>query len=348
VRAWEFVPARDLFWLEGNLGNSIRSLLSGVFAVVATLIGVGAFGAGTAANTAITNTAQVTYTLSGSPLTLSSNTTVLNVAEILNVNVAVQTPSSSVAAGATQRVIVVRITNTGNGSETFEFTGDSAIAGADFNPIPSAPFLYFDVDSSNDLSAADVAYSPGTNDPTLAADQFINVLIVNNIPAALANGAIGRTQLTARARTGSGAPGTVYAGQGAGGVDAVIGMSGATQFGTGAYVVGGLQLSAVKSQAIADQFGGTRAVAGARINYQIVVTPTGSGIANAVTFTDVIPANTTFLAGTLRLNGVALTDGVDADAGQFDTAPATQVRVSLGNLTTASGAQTIDFAVHIN
>ncbi len=306
------------------------------------------WAAGTPANTPINNTAQVSYTVSGTPVTVDSNTTTLNVAEILNVNVTVQTPSVSVASGATQRVVVVRVTNTGNGLETFQLTGNSTIAGDDFDPVLSAPGVYFDADGSGDLSPADVAYVPGTNDPALAADQFTTVLVVNNIPAALPNGAIGRTALTAQARTGTGAPGTVFAAQGTGGVDAVVGTSTANQTGTGSYVVAGLQLNAVKSQAVVDQFGGTRPVPGARINYQIIVTPTGTGTANGVLFTDAIPANTTFVAGTLRLNGVALSDAADTDAGQFVTVPAAQVRVILGDLTTASGAQTINFAVTIN
>jgi uncharacterized repeat protein (TIGR01451 family) len=140
----------------------------------------------------------------------------------------------------------------------------------------------------------------------------------------------------------------VFPGQGTGGEDAVVGTSSATQIGTGTYVVAGLQLNAVKSQAIVDQFGGARAIPGARINYQIAITPTGTGIANAVLFTDVIPINTTYIAGTLRLNAAVLTDAADADAGQFVATPTAQARVTLGDMTQASGVQIIDFAVTIN
>jgi uncharacterized repeat protein (TIGR01451 family) len=242
----------------------------------------------------------------------------------------------------------MRVTNTGNGSETFVIAGNSVVAGDDYDPIPATPFIYFDTDNSGDLSPADVAYVSGSNNPVLAADQFTTLLLVNSIPTGLANGAAGRTQLTAQALTGTGAPGTVFAGQGTGGVDAVVGTSTASQIGTGAYVIAGLQLNAVKSQAVVDQFGGTRALPGARINYQVVITPTGTGTANAVLFTDVIPVNTTYIAGTLRLNAAVLTDAADADAGQFVATPTAQVRVTLGDMTQASGVQTIDFAVTIN
>lgn len=327
--------------------------ISKLLPLLASAFGIGlmpfaAQAVGTVAGTPITNTAQVSYTSGVTTVNVNSNTTTLTVAEIVNVNVTVQTPSVSVAAGAAQRVVVVRVTNTGNGPETFRLTGNSVVAGDDFDPVPNAPFIYFDTDGSGDLSAADIAYTPGGNDPVLTADQFATVLIVNSIPAGLTNGAAGRTQLTANSLTGTGAPGTVFAGQGVGGVDAVIGTSGGTQIGTGTYVVTGLQITAVKSQVIVDQFGGAHPIPGARINYHLVITPSGSGSATGVIFTDAIPTNTTYVAGSMQFNGAAVTDVADADAGQFVTVPSNQVRVSLGTLTTASGVQTIDFAVTIN
>jgi uncharacterized repeat protein (TIGR01451 family) len=104
----------------------------------------------------------------------------------------------------------------------------------------------------------------------------------------------------------------------------------------------------VKSQVIADQFGGTQPVPGATITYQIVATPSGTGTATNVVFNDAIPANTTYKNGSLKLNGVALSEANDTDAGQFITTPAAQVSVALGSLTAASSAQTISFAVTIN
>jgi hypothetical protein len=65
-------------------------------------------------------------------------------------------------------------------------------------------------------------------------------------------------------------------------------------------------------------------------------------------FSDNIPPNTTYVAGSLKLNGTALSDGADADVGAFETTPQNRVHVTLGNLTQAGGTQTIDFAVTIN
>jgi uncharacterized repeat protein (TIGR01451 family) len=128
----------------------------------------------------------------------------------------------------------------------------------------------------------------------------------------------------------------------------VAGTTGGDAVLFGEYLVADVQLSAVKTQSIVDQFGGQRPLPGARINYQIVVTHSGSGTATASGFSDLIPANTTYVTGSLQLNGAALSDTADGDAGTFVSAPAPEVRVTLGDLGGASGPQTIQFAVTIN
>ncbi len=116
----------------------------------------------------------------------------------------------------------------------------------------------------------------------------------------------------------------------------------------GEYLVGDIQISAVKSQTVCDPFGGTQPIPGATIAYQIVVTATGTGAALGAAFNDPIPADTTYVAGSLRLNGAPLTDAADADAGSFVTTPAPASPSNLGDLTSAAGPQTIDFRVTIN
>lgn len=312
----------------------------------------GAFDAsavGTAAGTNIQNAAQVSYQVGGSTVTTTSNTSSVTVAEILDTVVTIASPTVTAAAGATQQELVFTVTNTGNGTEAFELVGLSAgVTGDDFDPTLATPAIYFDSDDSGDFSAADIAYVPGTNDPSLAADGSVRVLLVNDIPAAASDASRGRSQLTARARTGVGDPGTNFAGLGDGGVDAVAGTTRAEAVLSGEYLVQGFQLAAVKSQTVLDQFGGTRPVPGARINYQIVMTPSGTGTAIGVLFADLIPANTTYVAGSLELNNTALSDSAGNDAGVFTNTPAPQVRVDLGDLTSASGPQTVEFAVTIN
>lgn len=329
-------------------GLALAALAS---AAVACLPCGRALAAGAPAGVAIQNTAQVTYTIAGTSATTSSNTVSVTVAEILNVVTTLQSPTTSVAAGATGQVLVFRVTNTGNAPESYLLAMTDALAGDDFDPTPSAPAIYIDSDGSGTLTAADTPYVPGSNDPAVAPDAFVNILVVNNIPAGLADGNRGFSRLTATGRTGSGAPGTVFAGKGPGGTDAVVGSTGGTAQATGTYIVGAVQVTAVKTATvIQDPFGGAppHAVPGARIRYQLVVNATGGGTAASTVVSDVIPANTTYLPGSLTLNGAALTDASDADPGAYLTSPSPHVAVTLGNFSAASGAQTITFTVTIN
>ena len=317
--------------------------------VAALAFGGAARAAGAPAGAAISNTAQVSYTVGAAAATTASNTVTLTVAEILDVLVTVQTPTVTVSPAALGQALLFRVTNTGNGSETFRLSMTSVLGGDDFDPTPATPAIYFDTDGSGTLTPADTPYTAGSNDPLLAADAFVAVLLVNNIPPPpLSNGTRGFSRLTVEARTGTGAAGAVFPGAGTGGTDAVVGTSGADADGTGEYLVADIAIAALKSAAVVDPFGGSRPVPGARINYRIVVTASGSGTATNAAFTDPIPPNTTYVPGSLQLNSVALTDASDADAGSYATSPAAQLRVTLGNLAQATGAQTITFAVTIN
>jgi uncharacterized repeat protein (TIGR01451 family) len=287
--------------------------------------------------------------MGGTQLTTSSNVTLIDVAERLDAVLTIDSAIAAASPGETQQELVFTLTNTGNGTETFTLSGLSAgLPGDDFDPLLASPSLYFDTDSSGDLSPGDQAYVPGTNDPTLVADASVRILLVNDIPGTALDGQRGRSQLSIRAQTGTGSPGTSFDNLGDSGVHAVVGATGAAAETFGEYFIGAVQIQAIKSQTIADQFGGTRPLSGARINYQIVVTPAGAGTAANVVFSDLIPTHTTFVAGSLALNGAVQTDASDGDAGQYISAPQPQVRLTLGDLTAASGPQTVEFAVTID
>ncbi len=331
-----------------------RFEISGWMAVaLASLVAAPAvsLAAGTAAGTDISNTAQVSFDVDGTPVTQDSNTVVVTVAEILDVAVVLQSPQTAVSAGETGRELLFTVTNTGNGSESFrldfnnDFLSDPAV---DFNPVAQTPAIYFDTDGSLDFSPGDVAYSPGSNDPALLPDASVSILIVNDIPAAVNNGDVGRSALSAVSGTGSGTPGTVFAGQGEAGVDAVVGTSNADQSAVGEYVVSEVTVAATKSAAVANQFGQTEPIPGATITYTIDVEVTDTGTATNVVVTDAIPASTAYVANSLTLNGTPLSDNADADAGELDTSAVPTVVVRLGDLTQASGVQTIQFDVEID
>lgn len=327
--------------------NSAKALSLPAFAMCLLLAGA-AQGAGTPVGTVIQNTATVDYELSGTPLTLQSNTTSVTVAERIDVVVVLQSPQVLVAPNDTNRALLFTVTNTGNGSEAFSLAIDSTLGGDDFDPDPAVPAIYFDTDGSGDLNVGDVAYSPGVNDPVLAADASVDVFLVNDIPGTATDGQIGFSELTAASLTGTGAPGTEYPGAGDGGVDAVVGSTQGEAADTGEYLVAGVQVSVVKAQAVADPFGGTQPLPGSTITYTVSVGVTTTGTATAVTLSDPVPAYSTYVPNSLTLNAAALSDAVDGDAGELDTAGAATVVVRLGDLTQADGVQTVTFQVTID
>ena len=306
-----------------------------------------AFAVGTPVGTTIQNTATVSFDLGGTPITVDTNTTTITVLERLDVNVTVQTPQVLVSAGETARSALFRLTNTGNGSEAFVLSVDSTIAGDDFDPVPAVPAIYIDSDGSGDFNAGDVAYDNVTP-PSLAADASLDILVVNDIPGGVANGDAGRSELTATAITGGGTPGDEFPGQGDGGVDAIVGASGATSADIAEYLVSDVLINVVKTQAVADPFGGNEPVPGATITYTVTVEVLGTGTATASLVRDPIPTYTTFVPSSIVLNSAALTDAADADAGELDTTGAPAIVVRLGDLTAADGVQTVEFQVTID
>jgi archaellum component FlaG (FlaF/FlaG flagellin family) len=132
--------------------------------------------------------ATVDYSIGGTPAQVNSNVSTVVVDELVNVTMALQSPTVSVAAGAANEALLFLVTNIGNGNEIFTLAGDSVLVGDDFDPSPAAPFIYFDSDSSGDLSPGDTPYVAGSNDPSLAADGSVAVLLVNDIPPGLPDG----------------------------------------------------------------------------------------------------------------------------------------------------------------
>ena len=305
--------------------------------------------AGTAVGTLIENAATVDFIQDGSQQQVVSNTASFVVAERIDVVVTLQSGQVAVAPGDVDQALLFTVTNTGNGSETLQLAMNSVIAGDDFDPVPAAPdAIFFDTNASGDFDVGDTAYVPGNNDPLLGPDESVNVLVLNNIPGNVANGNTGRSELVATAATGSGAPGTVYAGQGDGGVDAVVGATGAAAAVFGEYLVDDVAISFVKAQAVNDPNGGTEPIVGATVTYTISIEVVNAGTASAATLRDAIPTWSSFVPGSITLNGTTISDATDGDAGEYDTSAAPTVVVRLGDLMQSDGVQTVGFQVTID
>lgn len=317
-------------------------------AAVTTITAPSAFAAGTLAGTDIENIAEATYDTPSGPVTIQSNTVVIKVDELLDVTVDWSDPGDvTTSPGATGNVLTYQVTNTGNGSEAFALTVNTTNGGDDFDP--SLTQIVLDTNGNGVYDpGVDTVYVPGTNDPVLAPDQSIRIFVITSTPVGVTDGNRADVSLTAVARTGSGAPGTSFAGAGQGGGNAVVGSTGADASDNGFLAVQAASITLVKSATIADPFGGNRPVPGAIITYSIIANVSGSGSLANLVITDPIPVGTTYEVNTItHQTGVTppagLTDAADSDAGVFD---GTRVTVSAGTVP-AGQTRTVTFKVKI-
>lgn len=310
------------------------------------LAGVEAQAAGRAAGSLITNFASATFAIAGVPAQADSNTDSFAVDELLDLtlvrndagNANATTPDTNVPLSFT-------LTNTGNGAEAFALLVNPALTGDAFDPQNVR--IYIDNSDGVFDIRTDTLYVAGVNEPNLAADAARVLFVVSDMPAGLTNGDIGLVSLQARATTGSGTPGTLFAGAGTGGVDAVVGTTTAAGSAQNGYAVAQVTTTLVKSQVVLDPLGRAYAVSGATITYTLVFTVAGTGTILNARIQDAIPANTTYVPGSLTLNGASLTDAPDGDAGHF---AGTQIDVAPGTAGAmpAPGTATVSFQVTIN
>jgi uncharacterized repeat protein (TIGR01451 family) len=301
--------------------------------------------AGTVAGTTISNTATATYDdPSGTPTTLPSNRVDILVDEVLDVTVVSADPGNVIVApGSTDQAVSFTVTNTGNGSEAFRLTPTTAIGGDQFDPTTTSIVLDTNNNGIYDPTI-DTVYVPGSNDPVLAPDASVTVFVLSTIPGGTIDLNRGFLDLTAAATTGTGDPGTVFARQGQGGGDAIVGTTRADGVDRGTYLVQTATVSFVKSATIVDPFGGGKSVPGSIVTYTLVANVSGTGTLTNLKLGDAVPTNTTYEAGTITLQSATLTDGVDADAGEIAS---NTVAVRLGDV--AGGqTRTVTFKVKIN
>jgi uncharacterized repeat protein (TIGR01451 family) len=311
------------------------------------LVAPRAWAIGTPAGTPVQNNATVAWTLGpGTSFTANASTQFL-VDELVQVAVTLQTVSPLVVTSPdTNRQLVYLVTNTGNGSESFTLALDAAQVGDQFDPTNAR--LFIDSNGSTAYEPGiDQPYVLNTNDPVLAPDASIHVFALCDIPSARPNGDLGNVLLTATSKTGTGV-GTIVIGGGTGGTDAVIGAGGGINARLGGYLVNDLAVSVVKSAVVSDLGGGSTPAPGSTITYSLLVSVAGTGTVANLVITDPLPPFTSYVAGSLRLDGTPLTDVVDGDAGDFGGTAANRVTVALGSAAGGSANRTISFAVTIN
>lgn len=297
----------------------------------------------TRAGTTISNTASATFDTGGGSTTINSNQVDLLVDELLDVTVDSSNPADvPTTPGATGQVLSFSVTNTGNGVENFVLSTIANGGGDNYDPVVTQ--IYLDNGDGVFDAGTDTPSTPGANDPELDPDESVTVFVVATTPGGVVDGNRGIVSLAAAAVTGTGAPGDSFAGQGEGGGDAVVGATGADGSDAGAFIVSAATVTLVKSAVVTNSLGTADPIPGATITYTIVATVAGSGSVSGLAITDNIPVDTNYTAGSITLGGVAQSDAVDADAGDYN---GTRINVALG---TVAGGQTrtVTFRTTIN
>jgi uncharacterized repeat protein (TIGR01451 family) len=312
-------------------------------AAIALACPVAAYGAGVSAGTLIENTAVASYDDGAGPRTLNSNTVTVLVDELLDVTLASLDPGP-VSARPGEAVLSFELTNQGNGPEAFRLLANPAGSGDDFAVMVSGIAIDSNANGIYDAGVDELLAAPQTT-PELAADAALTVFVIVAVPAEVAEADTSAVELVAEAVTGTGAPGTVFDAQGVDGGNAIVGTTGASAIARGELVAGISSVELVKAVSLNDPFGGTSAVPGTIASFTLTATVSGSGSVTGLVVTDPIPEGTTYVPGTLALDGTALTDAADGDAGMLSDAEG--IRVELGDVA-AGNTHAITFDVSVD
>ena len=331
--------------MENKKGWSVCGFLS-AFHIIFILVAGVTFSfvsyATVAANTLIENTANASFIIEGVPGSTSSNTISFRVDELISFALVSNNASGvNVQSPATTSVLSYTLSNQGNGSESFALSlSQSVVDQFDATNMK----IYLDAnDNGNFDSGTDTLYSVGVNDPDLTFGTSKNIFVVGDIPSSLAAADEAKVNLIVTSNTGSGVAGTVYSAAGEGGVDAVMGFQSGSLSVENKFVVVTAETTLVKTISVLDEFGGSAAIPNAVITYTLTLNVTGSGTLTNVVVGDVIPAGTTYIANSIRLDSSPLTDAADLDAGVFT---GTAIQVSLPTVV-APTTKTVSFEVRI-
>ena len=307
----------------------------GCAAVAAVLAPVAqAHAAATPAGTIISNIADIGFRMDGTTRALRSNKVDIVVGEIIKYSVTPVPACGTGVASDGKEAIGFRITNLGNGVEEFVPGSVRVTGGGTF--VPTA--IVEDTNGNGCYDPGiDQIIPPGGATPPLAPGQSTIIFVIGT-----GGNGTGRIVIRVSPRTGGGGTTTTTSipGGGDGGGDAVIPPSDTDGDGSAPTPLSSpLVATLVKTQSIPGA-----AQRGAVITYKLEGNFAGTGVATEAAIADSIPAGTTYVPGSLALDGQKISDAADGDAGQFDGAG---VRIKLGNVV-APAVHTVSFQVEIN
>jgi uncharacterized repeat protein (TIGR01451 family) len=324
----------------------------------------------TASGTPIDNTATLDYWVGGTQQAqVSSNTASFVVDNKVDLTVTtVDVAIVSVVPGTFAQVLTYSVTNNGNTVQDYSLAALNSATGAfgETETFDAAlPNVFVDSDANNSYTAADT----DTYIDELASGASITVFVVADIPLVQVNNDVSSFDLVAQTATGGVAntqggdilnddAGTaddptlvqIVFGDGAGTADGARDGQHSSKDG---YKVISAELVAVKTtNVVSDPFNGgvnPKAIPGATVGYQVLVTNNGTVTADNVEVIDSVPANSAFLVGSVTtVPAAAVTYSADGGttwgygpvANANGTDPAvTDVRVVFATVAGAATAQ---------
>lgn len=364
--------------------SKLKLLVASSAVSLTMLSAMPAFAAGTAQGTGITNTVNVNYNVGGVAQTQQTAADTFVVDRKIIFTLAEKAPigTTLVTPGQTAQQTTFILTNTSNDTLDFTITpsqivgGTAAHGGTDAFNVANL-LVCRDADANGVCDAAPTATLTIDN---LIADANTTILIVGDVPLAATNGQVAGVTLSAAALNSNGTAITAATDatvNGAGTVETIFADAAKTGNGgtsaardgidvaTDDYTVNAAVLSVFKSSVVisdgvsASNF---KSVPGAVVEYCIsVANAAGGATATNITISDLVPTNTTYLAGSIRRNGTVTTPGAgqtcsggtvvtdsagDADGGSHGT-PANTVAGTLTDITGGASSALI-FRVTLN
>ena len=241
-----------------------------------------AFAAGTPAGTAISNYATGAYRdANGNQMAdVTSNTVTTIVSQVAGVDVSPASSSSNMVLFGTV-TFPLTVTNTGNGDDTFDLSNVLV----EVNGGTHTSKVYYDANGNGVKDGAEAIVSE--TDELSADASYSLVVVVENV-------------------------------DGEDGTQANITITATSQFDSNV-----ADAAAIATEISTSEFTFTLTAditdpqPGAVVTYTLAVNNTGSADAQSVVLPSYIPVNTTYVSGSLKVDGVAQSDGDDADDASY-------------------------------
>lgn len=363
--------------------SKLKFLVASSAVTLSVLGSTPVLAAGTTQGTSIVNNVNVNYQVGGVAQTQQTAADTFVVDRKIIFTLAEKAPigTTTVSPGQTAQSTTFILSNTSNDTLDFTITPSQIVGGTAAHGNTDAfnvTNLLVCLDTTAD-AVCDSAPTATLTIDNLIADANMTILVVGDIPLGATNGQVAGVTLSAAVLdsnglaitaatdatvNGAGTVETIFADAAKAGNGGTSAARDGIDVATDDYTISAAVLSVFKSSVIISDGvsgGNFKSVPGAVVEYCIsVANAAGGATATNINISDLVPANTTYIGGSIKVNGTvtgpgagqtcaggtAVTDAADVDAGSFGT-PANTVAGTLANIA-GSGSSALIFRVTLN